>query len=235
MSGHSTYAHKCGAFAVHLQRVADLLSHLVQIVAVGIVGQLMDQGHIRLAHAEDEIILPVGEQALDHIHGHGLQTLVNGADNEYAPVDLHRHMQLLGTHINIADEDVVGNDILNKGTLVMLFFIVSLGRVQRHAGHSTDRAAHAVVAAGKNGIVKVAAPAGQSLKGLALNGHAVAVGQLDGLHILGPLLSDPGELAAGNDAALGVHYADDAVRCLLELQHDILKNPSRHDIPPGHP
>ena len=117
----------------------------------------------------------------------------------------------------------------------MLFLVVGFGGVQRHAGHGADGAPHAVVAAGKHGVVKVAAPAGQRLEGLALDGHAVAVGQLNGLHIFGPFFADTRQLAAGDNAALGVHDADDPIRGFLELQHYILKDPSRHDSPPEHP
>ena len=143
-------------------------------------------------------------------------------------------MKLLSTHINVANKDIVGNDVLNEGALVVLLLIIGLGRVQGHAGHGADRAAHAVVAAGKHGIIEVAAPTGQSLEGLALHADTVAVGPFNGVHILGPLFADPGKLAAGDDAAVSVQNADDTVRRLLELQHYILKNPSRHDNPPGH-
>ena len=235
MGGHGAHAHKHGALAVHLQRLTDGLCHLVQVASISVVRQLMDQCHIRLAHAENKVVLPVREQALDHIHRHGFQPLINRPDDKYTPAHLHRHMQLLGAHVNIADEDIVRNNILNKRALVVLFLIVGLGRVQGHAGHGAHSAAHAVVPTGKHGVVKVTTPAGQRLEGLALDGHTVAISQLDSLHILSPLLANPGELAAGDDAAFGIHNANDPIRGLLKLQHYILKDPSRHDIPPGHP
>ena len=228
VQGQGADAHEHGALAVHPQGLLDGGGHLFQVLAAGALGHLVDQGHVVVAHAQHEIILPVREHILHHVHGNGLGPVVHRADDKHAPGHLRRHMQLLGPHVDIADQDIIRDDVLNKGALIVLFLIIDLGGVQGHAGHGAHGASHAVVAAGENRIVKVGAPAGHGLEGLALHGHAVALRRGDRLHIFGPLLADTGELAARDHRALGVDDADGAVRGLLELQHNILKNSSRH-------
>ena len=231
MLGHGADAHEHAALAVDAQSFFDPQGHLLHIAGTSVFVHLVDQHHVLLAHAENEVVLPVGEQALNQIQRSGLHPVVHRADDEHAPVHLGGHMQLLGPHVDIADEDVVGDDILHEGALVVLLFIIALGRVQRHGRHGAHRAADAVVAAGEHRIVKVSAPAGQCLEGLALQGHTLAVGLLNGLYIFAPLLADPRQLAARDNGSLGVDDPDGAVGGLFELQHYILKNSTGHDTP----
>ena len=221
-------AHEHHALAVYPQGLLNGSGHLFQVLAAGVLGHLVDQGHVVIAHAEDKVVLPVREHILHHVHGNGLGPIVHRADDKDAAGHLCRHMQLLGTHVDVTDEDVIRDDVLDKGALVVLFLVVDLGGVQRHAGHGAYGASHAVVSAGENRIIKVGSPAGHGLEGLALHGHAVAFRRRDGLHIFGPLFTDTGELAARDHRALGVDDADGAVCGLLELQHNVLKNSSRH-------
>ena len=48
------------------------------------LGQLADQHHIALAHAEDKVVLAVREQGLDHIGGDRV-ALFQGTDQKHAP------------------------------------------------------------------------------------------------------------------------------------------------------
>ena len=229
MQSQRADAHKDAALAVDAQSLLNALGHGLQILGGGVLVHLVDQGHILLAHTDDEIVLAVRVQALDHVHRHRLQSLVHRSDHEDAPGRLRRHVQLLGPHVNITDQNVVGDDVLDEGTLVVLLLIIALGRVQGHRRHGTYRPAHAVVAAGKHRVVKVTAPAGQRLERPALQRDAGALGGGDGLHVFGPLFADARQFAACNNGTLRVKDADGAVRRLLELQYNILKNSSRHN------
>ena len=229
--GHGADTDEHTALAVDPQSLLDPLGHLFQFSAGGVLIHLVDQHHILLAHAENEVVLPVREQALNHVQRRRLHPLIHRTDDKHAAVYLGGHVQFLGSHVNIADQYVIGNDVLHEGALVMLLFIVAFGGVQRHSRHGTHRASNAVVTAGKHRIVKVSTPAGQCLKGLALQRHTLAVSLLDGLHIFAPLFADTGQLAARDDRALRIDYTDGPIGGFLELQHYILKNSSGHDKP----
>ena len=217
MQGQRTDAHEHMALAVLPQGLLDGGGHLLQILVGGALRHLVDQRHVRLTHADDEVILPVGEEILHHLQRDGLAAALHRPDHEYAAGYLGGHVQLLGPHIDVADKNVVGDDVLDEGALVVLFLIVRLGGVQGHAGHGAHGAAHAVITGGEHGIVKMSAPAGQRLEGLALQRNAAALGGVDGLHILGPLLADPRQLAASDDGTLGVNDAHGAIGGILEL------------------
>ena len=221
--------HKHAALAVHPQGLLDALGHCLQILGTGVLVHLVDERHVLLAHADDEVILPVREQPLDHVHRHRLQPLIHRADHKHAARRLRGHVQLLGAHIDVADEDIIRNNVLDEGALVVLLLVIALGRVQRHGGHGAHGAAHAVVAAGKDRVVEVGAPAGQCLEGAALQRNAGTLRRGNGLHILAPLLADTRQLAAGDHRTVRVNDADGAIRRLLELQYHILKNSSRHN------
>ena len=231
MLSHGADAHEHAALAVDAQSFLDAQGHLFQIGGVGVLVQLMDQHHVLLAYAQHKIVLPIGEQALHQIQRCGFQPVVHRANHKYAAVHLGGHMQFLGPHVNVADEDIVGDDVLHEGALIVLLLIIALGGIQRHGSHGAYGAANAVITAGEHRIIKVAAPAGQCLKGLAFQRHALAVGLLDGLYIFAPLLADPRQLAARDNGSLGIDDPDGAVGGLFELQHYILKNSTGHDAP----
>ena len=221
-------AHKHAALAVLAEGLLDAAGHGLQILAGGILVHLVDQRHILLTDADDEVVLPVGEQPLDHVHRDALQPLIHRAHHKDAAGSFGGNVQLLGTHIDVADKDVVGDDVLDERTLVVLFLVIALGGVQGHGGHGTDGAAHAVVAAGEHSVVKAHAPAGQRLEAFALQGDTGTLGGGDGLNELGPLLADARQLAAGDDRSLRVDDADGAIRGLFELKHCVLEYPARH-------
>ena len=61
----------------------------------------------------------------------GLALFVRAADDEHAAVELGLDVQLLGAHVNVAQEDVVGKDALDERGLVVLFLVIALGGVKR--------------------------------------------------------------------------------------------------------
>ena len=124
----------------------------------------MDQGHVAVPHAEDEVVLPVRKQALDHIQQGGVAAL-QLPDDEHAAGDLRRHVQFLGPHVDVAEHDVVGDDVLDERAPVVLLLVVALRAVEGHAGHGADGVAHLVVPHGEHRIVEPGAPAPQGAEG----------------------------------------------------------------------
>ena len=231
MGGNGADTHHHRALTAGAECLLNRGGDLVQFLDAGALGHLADQDHIPLTDAEDKVILPVREQGLDHIGGNGL-ALLQGAHHKHAPGHIGGNPQFLGAHVNIAQHDVVGNDVLDKGATVVLLLIVGLGGVQGHGRHGADGLADFIVTKGKSRVVKLVAPAVQRLESLAIGGGHAASGIVDHRHILRPTLADHGQFAAGNDDALPVDHADRSVRVLFQLQHHVLKNSPRHGRPP---
>ena len=90
------------------------------------VPQLLDEGEVGLVDGQHKIALLVREQGLDHVDGRH----IGGAhltDEEHGPGHLRDEMELLGTDIDVPQQDIVGDDALDKGGLVVLLLIVGLG------------------------------------------------------------------------------------------------------------
>ena len=185
----------------------------------------MDQGHIAVPYAEDEIVLPVGKQTLDHIHEGGVPIL-QLAHQEHAAGNLRGHVQLLGPHVDVAEQDIVGDDILDKGTAVVLFLVIILRSIEGHAGHGADRVAGFVLSHGENGVVEPAAPAAKGMERPPIHGGHCAVRLTDLTDILRPLFADQAQIAAGDHSPLPVDHTHDPVCGFLDLQDNILKNSS---------
>ena len=167
VDGNGADAHHHGALAAVPQGLLDGDGDLVQLLDAGPLGHLTDQDHIPLAHAEDKVALAVGEQGLDHIRGDGL-SLFQRADHKHAPGNIGADPQLLGPHVDIAQHDIVGDDVLDEGAPVVLLLIIGLGGVQRHRGHGADGLADLVIAKGEGRVIKLVAPARQRLEGLSV-------------------------------------------------------------------
>lgn len=120
-------------------------------------------------------------------------------------------MQLLGPDVDITQKDIVGDDVLDKGCLVVLLLVVGLGPVEGHGRHGADQPGVVVLAADKHSIVKLGTPAGQRLEGLALKGDNLVSCGVHSLHRTGPTLSNIGQLIAGHHRSLGIDDANGSV------------------------
>ena len=217
------------ALAAHAEGVLQQGRHPLDLLLPAVLRQLVDQCHVAVPHAKDKIILPIRKQTLDDIHQRGVAVL-RLTDEEHAPRHLRRHMELFCPHVDIAEHDVVGNNIFNEGAPVVLLLVIALRAVERHAGHGADGVAGLVISHGKHRVVKMGAPAAQRVKGTSVyRGHS-PLGPVDVVHILRPLSADKPQIAAGDDGTLRIDHANNPVRGVLDLQDNILKNPSRHKL-----
>ena len=137
-------------------------------------------------------------------------------------------MQLLGPDVDVPQQDVVGDDALDEGGLVVLLLIVGLGAVEGHGDHGADELGLLVAALDEGGVVVMGTAAGQGLEGLVpIDHHRAVVGVQRGGGAF-PLLPDPGQLIAGDHGALVVDDTDDPVRALLHLEYNALKYSAGH-------
>ena len=221
-----------GALAADAQRLLDLHRELLQIVRIRLGVHLLNEHDVALAHGDDNAVLAVGHQVLHRLHRHILRVLVAAADHEDAARHLRVDVQLLRADIDIAQQDVVGDDVLHERCLVVLFLIVALRAVERDGGHGASRARDLVLSLGVGGKVELPAPAGKRPEGLALQHDAGVLRVVDGLDEVRVFLADLLQLRAGDDRALRVDDADAGIRRLLELGDHIQKHSARHCFPP---
>ena len=178
--------------------------------------ELLDEGHVSLADREDEVHLLVGEQGMHHVNEGGIAGL-HLADQEHRPGRLGDKVQLLGADIDVPQQNVVGDDVLDKGGLVVLLLIVGLGAVQRHRGHGAEHLRLGVLTLDKGGIVELGPPAGQGLEGAPVKADRVSLAPVDRLHGARPVLPDAAQLIAGHHRSLRIDHADGSLRAVLHL------------------
>ncbi len=104
-----------------------LLGDAVDLFGVPPVGQGLDDGHVSLVDGDDEVVWRCREETLHHVH-RGDLCRANLAHQEHGPVGLGGNVQLLGADVDVAQQDVVGDDALDKGGLVVLLLVVSSWR-----------------------------------------------------------------------------------------------------------
>ena len=61
-------------------------------------------------------------------------------------------MQLLGPNIDITQKDIVGNNILDKGSLIVLLLIIGLGAVEGHRSHGTNHSSLGILTLDKEQV-----------------------------------------------------------------------------------
>ena len=141
-------------------------------------------------------------------------------------------MKLLGPDIDIPQQNIVGDDALDKSGLVVLFFIVGLGAVEGHCGHGAYHAGRIVLPACKGCIIKLRAPPCQRFERIAVKGHQFRVGLVDRFDRSRPLLSNTGQFIASYHRSLRINHADGTVGTVLHLQNHTLENPAGHRFAP---
>lgn len=175
-----------------------------------------------------KLVCRSGEDVLHRLDRHRVGLIVRAADHKHAAVELRFHVQLLGADVNVAQENIVGEDALDERRLVVLFLVIALGGVERNGRHAAHRGTEGIFAAGKSGKVELTAPTLERFEGLAFERRADALRLVDGLNQMRPALADLRQVGAGDDRTLGVDHANDRIGRFLKLQNDVLKNPTGH-------
>ena len=107
-------------------------------------------------------MLPIREHVLDQLE-HGDIRHVHLTHQQHSARHVGGKMQLLGTHIHVAGENVVRNDVLDEGSLVVLFLKVCAGLRHADGRENADAARRLVIALDKHGILKTRRAGRQNL------------------------------------------------------------------------
>ena len=138
-------------------------------------------------------------------------------------------MQLARLDIDVAREDIVEDNILDKGRFVVLFIVKRLDAVDRYRREPADALCKLVLAMDEDRVLKTRAAPG---KGFVC--HAA-----DTYHIVGirkfarrvlAHLADARKLRARNDGAGRIDHAHGAVNRVFHLQNDALKKTCSHIV-----
>ena len=151
-------------------------------------------------------------------------------DEEHRTRHVGDEVQLLGADVNIAGQDVVGDDVLDERALVVLFLVVDLGAVERDVGHDAQAVRQLVVTLGEHGVVKVRAPVDERLEGLMIDCYDRIRRAVQADDRLRPFFADHGCVAARNDVAVRVDHADHTVGGLFHLNDHALEHTAGHGI-----
>ena len=121
-------------------------------------------------------------------------------------------MQLLGSDINIAGQNVIHDNILDKGATVMLLLIEGLGIIQRNVSHSAGGSCSVIGAGAEDRIFKVIGAVNDRLEGtLTEGGNAVAgTGDLPGCIL--PAFAQQRSIGTGNHVTIGINDAEGMLR-----------------------
>ena len=220
-----------GAVGVELpgEGIHDGAGQLVDILLVDIGLDLLDQGDIRLVDIDDEILVLVREQVLQHVVG-GDIILLGDLDQHAHPAHVKVEVQLMGFQIDVPGQDVVQDHVLDEVAPVVFLVVVLLDVIQRHGQDAHELGGLRVGALHEHGILRPGlSPEG--LEGVPPGEEDLAVGEL----LRGDPLADlpnPPQLTAGNDHRRLVNDAQRPVDGIPHLMDDPLKQTIGHNATP---
>ena len=150
------------------------------------------------------------------------------ADQEHRPGGVCCKVQLLGPDVDITGQDVVHDNILDKGTPVMLLLIEGFGIVQGDEGHLAEASGSLIVAGAEHGVLKIVGVAHNGLEGFLRKGNDALGGVANLQRGIRPALTKHRHIRAGNHAAFRINHAEHAVGNIPQLDDNALKNTIGH-------
>ena len=109
------------------QRIYNRAGELLEVFALDARLGLLDQHDVTFRDVENEILLLVREEVLDHIEC-GNIVGSNDPDQQDYPGGIGVEMQLAGFDINITRQDIIKDHVFNKVAAVIFFVVILLDR-----------------------------------------------------------------------------------------------------------
>ena len=139
-----------------------------------------------------------------------------------------REAELLGPDVDVAGKDVVGDDILDEGRLVVALFKAGLGTVQCDLRHHAQSAGDLVLSVREHGIVEIRTEGGHGDHGFSGKMDGAILGKRHDSCQLRKLRADQRLVAAGDDGPVCIKNADLTVGGCFHLLDDVGKNMIHH-------
>ena len=116
-------------------------------------GERLDDDDVGLIDAEDKILLLIGEELLYRLDCGDIGSFHLAHEQDAARL-VRDEMQLLRADIDVAGEDIVGDNVLYEGGLVVLLLVIALSLVEGYCRDGAERPRNGVAAVHKRGKVK---------------------------------------------------------------------------------
>ena len=200
--------------------VRDRTRQLLQVADVDVVLDLLDEDDVGFGDIEYEILVLVREQVLDNVVG-GNVVGGNYADEEHDSADIGVEVQLACLEADFAREHVVQDYVLDEVVAVVLLVVVLLDTGERYRDNAGVLSGRLVGALHEYRIVRLNMDTKRLVGVSVADKHLVGVAQFNGEEIIPSAYSC--EIAASDDGAVFVDYADNAVNCVLHLVDDTLE------------
>ena len=170
---------------------------------------------------QHEVLLLVREHAGHNVdRGHVRRHLL--AHQKHHARHVVAEMQLAGFDVNIAGQDVVQNDILDKRRLIVLFVVQRLDVVDRYRDQRTDAARQFILTLYENGVFQPRGAVARRMVGIAAEAHDLT-GKAEFRDRFLPHLANAGQVGARNHSTARVHDTNGAIHGILHLQNNRLE------------
>ena len=202
------------------ESVGDLDRYLLYLFHFGVGLNLFDKHDVTLANADDIIARLVREHILKHLKGHHVG-LAAEFDKQHDAIFLGVEVKLLGLDVNIARQDIVKDDILDKRALVIFLVVKLLYVGKRDRQHLGQHLSHFILALNENGVFGFHIIADRTVGIAALAYHIRRVKQI--VAQTGHKLSYSHKLRTGNNVIGFINYSYCAVNGIFHLMNYTLK------------
>ena len=175
---------------------------------------------------QHEILLLVREHAVYHVdRGNISRRLL--AHEEYHARHIVAEVQLAGLDINIARQDIIQNDILYEGSLVVLFVIQRLDIVDRNRNQRTDTARQFVLALYEYSVFQTRRTVTRCMISITAETNDLA-GEAQLSDCFLPHFTDTRQIGTCYDRTACVNNADRTIHRILHLQNNRLEQSRSH-------
>ena len=231
MLGHRADADGRADEQLGLEPVFDRAGKTGQLFRRNIGSDLTHDGNVGFIDIDDKILLGIGEHVLQQLDGAHIRPAELADQKDHAR-QLRLEMQLLRADIDIPRQNIVGDDILDKGTSVMFFLIIGLGKVQGHLRHTADGKRGVIRSFRKDGKAEGRVPSFQRHESILSAENRRVRHRRDRRDRIRPLFPDQRRIAAGNYDTVRVDHTHRQTGSLAELCYNTLKNTTGHTLCP---
>ena len=189
------------------------------VIDVGL--DLLDQGDVRLVDIDDEVLVLIGEQVLEHIVGGDVVLARQCFTSMHTRLTSESKWSSWLLTIDVPGQDVIQDDVFDKVAPVVLLVVVLLDAVEGHGQDFDIFLGLRVLAGHKHGVLR-AGTAAEGLEAVFIRLEHVYRSHLLWRDFLADLPNLP-QLAAGDDYGGLIHNADGTVDGITHLVDDTLK------------
>ena len=202
----------CAVLSLNLTE--NILSLCSERVCVAILRDFLYYYYVLLADVDDIILSLVGNDALDDVVGSNLGSALE-LDNDNRAGLIVAHVELVGLDVDVVGKDVVKNDVLDEGSLIVLLVVKALNVAKRDSKNVCSLFCILVLTLNKDNALALVLRIDKLIGVAILNEGITGEGELLSDALSG--FTDLGELAASDDETVLIDSADVTAYDVLHL------------------